>query len=137
MKHMNKELLLKVAQDLVSQYERFDMGDYINTSEITRCKGRVCPTSFCIGGDGVLLNGNFKITGRGADRHIVPLVKGKSGDWLEAGMEAFGITIAQAERLFYDYNWPEDFRVRDYNTPFAAAMGAARILHFINTNGRE
>jgi hypothetical protein len=91
---------------------------------------------------------------------VVSVVKGEGitvkrysdpiGGWFGNAQKLFGLTVEQAQRLFYPYKgfgldgvayWPEPF-ASDYmnnkNDPEARVeIMAARVEHFINTNGAE
>lgn len=114
---MNVELLRKIAAVIQEKPAEFDM---LNFTAITECG-----TSHCIGGWAEKLTG-------------MPMRK------------ALGIDYDQAQRLFYiegDYEdddsgeeiggWPHQFRGVDNEWKPTPAQAAARIEHFIATEGRE
>jgi hypothetical protein len=96
------------------------------------------------------------IAGHGAVRYLTQVFPGTcvhieasglytNGVWrgssYSVGMQAFGLTDEQADRLFMVSNWPTEFRKKILltvaETPEHARIVAARIDHFLATEGKE
>lgn len=118
---MNVELLKKVATKLrrMRHKEHFDMDSYVGETD--------CGTAACIAGWACLLSG----------------LKPEHVGFVQ-GCAVLGLNDSDAKRLFFATRWPARFRRSDtdiqwandeiYNDPKVAA---ARIEHFIATNGEE
>lgn len=116
---MNVELLRKIAAVIQEKPSKFDMV-YLHSDREGEPSDRDCGTSHCIAGwAGVLLdkdigNGNFRRVARCSEK--------------------------AESRLLFDENWPEPFRSRYQKAKqrrTRAKVAAARIEHFIATNGAE
>jgi len=128
---MNVALLQKVKAHILEEPGRFFMSDYMFRAKpgvrvaldgIYR-KMPDCGTAACIGGWAVLLSD--------------PQVCGISGPNARA---ALGLDHLQSTFLFPVVNWPERYRQRwnkAASLKVRAAVAAARIDHFIKTEGRE
>jgi hypothetical protein len=139
---MNVKLLRQVAAAILNEPKAFDMEAWFDHSS----QVAPCGTTACIGGwMGVILMkkkrpGDLIISGGWewdvVNQKMEHLALHKT--WGECGLDQ-----DQRDRLFYDYNWPDEFMVAyneakalgDYEA--AAMVAAARIEHFIATEGRE
>lgn len=102
---MNIERLRAVKQKILDEPESFDMSDW------------ECGTTRCIGGWACLL---FP---KEVDRYFS-----------ESASRILGLDHLQREKLFYQDEWPPEFRDPKIDP---AKIAAARIEHFISTNGEE
>ena len=146
---MNKELLKRVAERIVEAPQNFDMRDwFIDKSGST---GEACGTAACIAGEACLESG--RAVWRNGQLELGPAVpensflrrhqaKGylpKHMSWDEEGRRALDLTEEQSNRLFYKEHWPAKFNRGGSmpGTPEYACNAAARIKHFIDTDGKE
>ncbi len=148
---MNKELLERVAQHIEAEPRRLQMSSWVEASPKSPCG-----TTACIAGWAVLLTApDFDaaldvartptLDDEGADdswaheARVLRTVGREDEDFDQAGRELLGIDRQQADRLFYMIGWPAEF-VSGYdgrNAAEAARIAAARIRHFIATDGAE
>lgn len=108
---MNKELLERVARHIEANPEEFSMDEWD------------CGTTACIAGWALRLSGeNWRAVGSTEPEDLID------------------ITYEQGSALFYQSGWPHPFR-SDYYCAAThvgqAITSAARIRHFIATEGRE
>ena len=115
---LNKDLLERVAQQIEAHPETFDMQDWD------------CGTTACIAGWAARLSGKSML---GMDK----------GDAYWVGVELIGLDAdhqPKADALFAEIYWPDPF-FRDFQSAIGneerAEVAAARIRHFIQTDGRE
>jgi len=121
------KLLRKVKKMILAQPKRFDM-DSFGRRVPAEEGGPRCGTVACIAGWAVILK---KKVPRNPHAEMPPIGR-------EDGMEALDIDYDQAARLFYDEEWPEQFR--DYvadGSKESACIAARRIEHFIKTKGAD
>lgn len=123
---MNIELLRKIAAVIQENPRQFSIRDWhtakglgpfgkLNT--IPEKKRVACGTTHCIAGWAQVLSSKSSHSG-----------------WAkEVAMEKLGLNEDEANRLFYADNWPRGFGGNNTN----AVKTAARIEHFIATEGRE
>jgi hypothetical protein len=119
---MNIFLLLKVAEAILAEPWHFNMDSWD------------CGTTACIGGWACRLSGMPYHETRQLWHYTYP-------------KKFLKLSGEEAERLFFDENWPEQFRfsfdnLRDIdghieNHEKAVQIAVARIHHFIATEGRE
>jgi hypothetical protein len=110
---MNTELLLIVKKKILAHPDKFNMNEW-------------CGTSKCIAGWAVSLSGKKMRRSNGTGEEYLPNKK-KAASLL-------GITLDQADRLFFICNWPDAFFYMDGEE---AENAAKRIDHFILTDGAE
>lgn len=136
---MNVELLKKVATKLrrMRHKKHFNMRTWARKTE--------CGTTACIAGH-ALIDAGYKVKsekgpGWKPAKFFAP--DGREVEPEAAGRKLLGLTARQAARLFDDTEWPDQFKYDGsfdlgfkaiYNDPKVAA---ARIDHFIKTNGKE
>lgn len=124
---MNVALLEKIAEVIVEQPDNFDMGDWH------------CDSSHCIGGWAQLLSGlpQTKDASNMADLLGLEFEPERLED---EGPDLHAHDNCESGRLFYEGNWPSKFRYygsEEYDSADVARVAAARIRHFIATEGRE
>ena len=117
---MNVKLLRRIQRWLMRlrHPEHFDMNSFGE-------KGN-CGTSYCIAGKALQLKG-YEL---GEGDFYSP--KGKRVRIEDTAASLLGLTLDEASRLFYQSNWPPEFR--GDRTPQEAVR---RIEHFIETEGQE
>lgn len=121
---MNVELLRKIAAVIQEKPEEFDM-------RMWHAKN-ACATTHCIGGWAQVLSGVPEDEDR--PDQMASLL-GLSYEIVEEDGAINLDTDCEASRLFFRHNWPTQFqRPRASIDPVNAA---ARIEHFIATEGRE
>jgi hypothetical protein len=126
---VNVKLLRKVKKHILATPLRLHMANWLLRKGLAcrvsetgeEIKFPSCKTAGCINGWGFILSGIKR----------EPSVGG--------GMRLFGLTKAQAEKLFLPSRWPNQFWKgrRDDGRKETATVAAARIEHFIKTKGRE
>lgn len=133
---MNIELLQKVRDWLLDKNDskhKFIMHFFAVPTD--------CGTACCIGGKGLLLSG-YK--SRGSNMWLNPdgkVIRDHEHDTSRFTAEfreaarVFDLTTQQAQKLFLITQWPEQFTDRVFSTN--RELAAARIDHFITTQGRE
>jgi hypothetical protein len=120
-------LLRQVQRQLDKNPEGFHMGVWNSSSTFVEKKSMACQTTMCIGGWAAHLKG-------------IPFV---SEDGSEHYMDVLELTPDEASRLFFEQNWPGEFKwayrsaEREDNHEAMVGVTNRRIDHFINTNGRE
>lgn len=130
---INVELLNRVADHIEANYYEFNMDHWMKThtaswwekvlAAVGLVKKPFCGTTACIAGWTCTLSG-------------------KRGDNIPAeAQKLLGITLDQAQRLFYVHKWPKQFK-KEYISDMSYAnvgawVAAERIRHFIATNGAE
>jgi hypothetical protein len=136
---MNVKLLRKVKKHILEEPKRFRMMGWVlrrnEAATLVEDAGtgssRVlwefpqCDTAACIGGWGVLLTAKRKV---------------RTNDLFARAKRVFGLNQNQASILFGVYDWPGKFQNRFLNSKkpeTRAKIAAARIEHFIKTNGAE
>lgn len=126
---MNTELLLKVKAAILAEPKTFQMWQWVETDSDSPCG-----TSACIAGHAVAID-------RGMKRLNGLLSMDESIE--SKGCQALELTPKQANTLFFRVHWPTNFS-EDYEDEMdnGSAIGmaqsaAARIDHFIATDGRE
>lgn len=117
---MNVELLIRTRDMILENTEAFDMDVWGWKSDLIDCNSPAC-----ISGLSVYLAG-----GPTEDRG-----HGERPEYLD-------LTETQRQKLFYVENWPEQFEVefrsaQGKQNHWAAHIAAARIDHFLATEGRE
>lgn len=146
---MNVELLEKVARHIEANPDQFNMDWWLNHehqtsfNKIRKMFGMMvresCTTTGCIAGWAYLL-GNDK------DRHelLEDYLGGKSYEYYPEAMFLTDVSkllgVESPDALFYKEYWPPQFKEALYNattTAEAAAVSAARIRHFVATEGKE
>jgi len=131
---MNVKLLRRIKKHILAEPKRFAMGFWVRRKEDSD-DGKVhdysytgsyarCGTAACIGGWAMILSG-----------------ENPQGNTLiqERAAELIGIQYFRSDRLFDASRWPEEFQrfASAKKAPERAQIAAARIEHFIKTNGRE
>ena len=109
---MNVELLRKIAAVIQEKPAEFDMDSFNQ-------KNHNCGTPHCLGGWAAVFSGSKTLSG---------------------AQEALGIDDDQWALLCYPDQWPVDFYDESSSIPWcdiAPADAAARIEHFIATEGQE
>lgn len=106
---MNTELLLQIRDKILEEPENFDMDNWH------------CGTAHCIAGWAQLM----------ATKSTSPCFTN------EDASDALELSYGEAMRLFWDQNWPAEFRQPCTVAGQRAKQAAARIMHFISTEGRE
>lgn len=125
---MNVALLKKIKARILAKPNAFRMDRWS------------CGTAHCIAGWACVLNGvkPTKLYVGAADRSVTPdgtYVETRAADLL--GLESADLG-GNAERLFYEYEWPARFRSDPtVGRKLKAKRAAARIDHFIATGGAE
>lgn len=129
---MNIKLLKKIITRLrrMRHPQHFNMDFYGEKN--------ACGTTACIAGHALLLEG-YRCTGW--DTFVIDSLADPVNPATEAE-ERLDLTTNEADRLFYVGNWPKEFKAARngraakhvYNDP---KIAAARIEHFIATDGRE
>lgn len=122
---MNVKLLRKIAKVIQERPREFDMrwlhvkNNALGWDEPAEMD---CGTAHCICGWAAVIKNNPNL-----QNNVI-------------GYEAFGILPAQANRLFFVGGWPSALRERYKKAKLdrtRARIAAARIEHFIATEGRE
>jgi hypothetical protein len=140
---MNVELLKKVADEILARPEQFRMESWF-TPKLDSIPE--CGTACCIAGWAITIATDARIEGK-----FAPLVARRGFSFGDAGpvsscsahvaaQKALDLTSAQAELLFYTYEWPPRFRdayIESRNSTTRADVAFARIMHFIKTDGKE
>jgi hypothetical protein len=127
---MNTQLLLKIADTIAKRPKGLVMRHWHADATIGTCvRTPKCGTAHCIGGWAAILTGdNSRVTDN------TPAVVRRYGKLL-------GLSPAQAERLFFLYEWPIQFStsygMESEGSPERAMIAVQRIQHFIKTDGRE
>lgn len=128
---MNVELLKKVATKLrrMRHKQHFTMPVFARKTE--------CGTAFCIGGLGLILKGYKPVFDDPLFTQAVTFISttGRRCKAWPSARRLFGLTSKQAARLFEKENWPDRFGPWNYDDD--PKLAAARIDHFIATNGKE
>lgn len=135
---MNKKLLKRIQRHLSKPEVPVEMmifvGEETENGAPVRFKKDFCNTARCIGEDALLLENQLEV--KRLDGYSDILVKGHPNSSIySAAKKLLRLTTNQASRLFNYDMWPEAFRV-DYQASRNRAT-AARIDHFIATDGRE
>lgn len=108
---MNIPLLIQIQAQIIQHPEHFDMATWD------------CGSVACICG------------------WAIRLTRGESMQWcgpyFHEGRRALGLTCEEGNRLFHRKNWPRQFCVMSGTEKAHAKAAAARIDHFIATEGRE
>lgn len=116
---------------VIERPDQIDMESYFNPQPSHEVKH--CGTTACIAGWAITL----KRIGKPEPRQACRL---RINEHVE-GWKALGIAESEADRLFYEDSWPENFKRRlaraGTGTDRYARVVADRILHFIKTNGAE
>lgn len=129
---MNVRLLRRIQKQILKEPRQFEMWGYFPLTLDTTEKIPNCGTAACIAGWSICLT-----------EKINPAVaRDKSNRWnvWRRAKKALGIKEMQANSLFYDDNWPDNFKDGFKNSNTArkkARIAAKRIDHFISTNGEE
>lgn len=126
---MNVKLLRKIAKVIQNKPWEFDM-QFWHRDPITRKfwgtptkAAKACGTTHCFAGWAHLLDGRFPRTAT-----------------IDAATQILALTEEQRYRLFFSDNWPEEFCegfTDNGEQLISARVAAARIEHFIATEGRE
>ena len=134
---MNLELLRRVQAKL----RRMHHGGHLDMASFARKTD--CGTAYCIGGYALLMAG-YKTKTVKDQKYLDWLAPdGRQLSWSDDGpnsiwgsaQKILGLTEEQANRLFIDDLWPDEFNDQwQLNDPKVAAD---RIQHFIDTRGRE
>lgn len=116
---MNVELLRKIAAVIQDKPAEFNVEFWHARGpnywgKLTK-ETTTCGTTHCIAGWAHVLSGQFP---RSATMNAAPKI--------------LGLSNGQAFKLFHAENWPEEFC-----DPVTAESAAARIEHFIKTDGAE
>lgn len=129
---MNVKLLRKVKKHILEEPKRLQMGSYI------RVKGKMpldrpwpkCGTAGCIAGWACILSAK-----KGTDPYELYTDTAVGAE----AQELLGITFYERHRLFEPIFWPMQFTagLADDGKAKTAKVAAARIEHFIKTEGRE
>lgn len=128
---MRVDRLLEIAEKIEEYPEHFDMNTWhggMLGPLLSIAHPTACGTTHCIAGWAEVL---------------YPEVRNKWKSTLMRAMCALDLDSEQKERLFYTESWPDQLRgPRRYRLNFAfyqptASDAAARIRHFIATNGKE
>lgn len=106
---MNTELLLKIRDKILAEPENFLMLAWH------------CNTAHCIAGWAIVLTETQCESWQTGDMATVELK----------------LRLESAKRLFHEEYWPEQFRKPCTVAGQRAKQAAARILHFLETEGRE
>jgi hypothetical protein len=135
---MNVKLLEQVKRSILAHPKRFVMDSFIEAKKLTgddfffaddgtEVKFDHCGTAACIAGWTCLIKMKQKAINAELNFHV-------------SGMGYLGLDGDEAGRLFYAESWPREFYHR-YNAARTQAkrakIAAARIDHFIATEGRE
>jgi hypothetical protein len=132
---MNIPLLREVAQWTLDHPEHFDMHDYFSNVQV-RLENNVpditqCGTTACIAGTALYLR-------RGIVNEECP--RNYLGNSEDTASHLLGIRSSQGYRLFHLSGWPEQLQADYWRAETGeekARIAAARIEHFISTEGRE
>ena len=122
---MNMTLLKRIAAQIVATPEQFDMATWHARPEAALVSNRLsvvgtdCGTTHCIAGWAQVL-------GEGAR---------PDGDAFAVAKRLLRISEEQAWTLFFEEEWPDEFRPFHFGA--SAQQAAARIAHFIATDGAE
>ena len=128
---MNIALLRKVQKEILARPDQFNMDGWFKQSASNGFRAGGCGTAGCIGGWGLALTLRPKT--KRLDR-LNPVQN------IETFRDLFGLTLEQAERLFYEDEWPLEFKWFELYRPdnlTAARLASKRIDHFIKTKGEE
>ena len=146
---MNIELLQRIKAHVLEEPKRIYMGDWnyrIDAGEEYEIEGATlvgpaCGTVACICGWAIQLSDaelNDADSARGQGPTGKRLLDLSGSPWYP---EKDSDEFSQAQRLFHEICWPEEFRARLQNAPVQsqeyAQVVADRIDHFIATDGRE
>ncbi len=118
---MNTKLLLQVKEAILHEPEQFRMYDWFTTDPDNIPN---CGTAACICGWACAIN--LGTNPAEADQMILWPDNAKNN-----GLE---LDERQSARLFFFPRWPEQFKLQSQDD---AQQAAARIDHFIATNGEE
>lgn len=124
---MNVKLLRKVKKHILAEPKRFCFHWARKSLEAP------CGTRACIAGWTIILGAGLMEPFDADGDLVIPksLTRNKMGYYSGPASKLLGITEEQADRLFV--YWPSPFKDRGYD----AKTAAARIEHFIKTEGKE
>lgn len=130
---INSELLLKVAEYIEGHPKEFDMSHWRGhqKKQLPNPWYRVvvglpapteaCGTTYCMAGWTVALSGGDM-----------------AGNLPAQAQRLLSLSLEQAQRLFYEHNWPQRFRGSHVKHDADRVwLASERIRHFIATNGAE
>lgn len=151
-KGINIPLLRKIQKQILKEPKQFDMTNWFTQTESKMRKSgdrffteisqhsRIpnCGTAACIAGWAVAINNRLnpdQASAWASSEH-------KNGLYFVGyAAELLGLDDDQGDRLFYEGNWPEEFKFemgKAYGKASKQAkVACARIDHFIKTNGEE
>jgi hypothetical protein len=137
---MNVKLLRKVQEAILLNSDAFNMHEYYQPQAEAPCGTAAC----IMGWAHVIHSGHQRPAEVSDDRpdSAVPRVFSDAGAFF-ASLDALDLDWEMRDRLFYTHSWPQEFEYAYHeaadvrNWEAAALVAAARIEHFIETNGRE
>lgn len=151
-KGINVKLLLAVKRAILEEPRRINMD--ISIKRKTTGAAPRCGTVGCIAGWALVLDALSKRPHKAMTRPVMgEVLRGLDKAWdssvLPNAEELLRLTVSQADRLFYVWNWPASLRipyraaqfeqhpdtVKDHEA--AARITARRIDLFIQTEGRQ
>lgn len=132
----NVPLLRQIMRLWKAQPKRLRMEEFLIVGVPPHHGGPPCGTIGCIAGWASVLKEKMNL-GKGATLVTAALVAQNEPQTMHnLGREALGLTDAQADRLFYHWDWPSKYE-EAYDmakTPTARVRATcARINHFIRT----
>jgi hypothetical protein len=139
---MNIALLRKVQRSLKKEPRRLDMDVPIAVAKPWR-GGPPCGTTACIAGEALILSrgGGFRQAAMKVMAHLAVVDPYGGWDAIEfAAIKKLRLTKEQAQRLFHDERWPDEFYYAYENATTArkrASITIRRIDHFIATGGDQ
>lgn len=139
---MNVPLLQEVRDFILEEPQRFDMATWAGEDSESPCG-----TTLCIAGAALTIKSGARlpavlkalIKGRGVHAlwDLWGTYSGSNSVIENAASRVLDLTPSQSSALFYDFQWPQPWRKlyasAEGNAPLRAAIGAARIQHFITT----
>lgn len=132
---MNKELLERVKQHILEEPKRLKMGSWGRRVNPLNSDYPACGTVGCIGGWSIFLAEPKWLTANAGE-----LIQYCEVELPSDARRLLELERDQAARLFCTDEWPEGFH-EQYNDAVTyvdrARITAARIDHFIATEGRE
>jgi hypothetical protein len=139
---MNVKLLKKIKREILKEPLRFNMDFWIGTNDRTA----PCHTTACIAGWATILDIK-RVQPKKSWAEIGTIVEENLTDqdrFCEDGAAKLGLSPYQTQVLFYERNWPKQFQdnfggreTKRAKRLRRAKLAAARIDHFIQTEGRE
>ncbi len=135
---MNTQLLTEVRDTILEEPRRINMSDWGKSVDTDYDKNPPCGTVACISGWAIAIHWNKR--GQDFDDFMYSTLENGEIPLTEID-KVLDLTGPMERRLFYASNWPDDFRRSlaklAAGTPEYAAVVAARIDHFIATDGAE